>query len=247
MKKVTGRGARLYAAGLGILGLCILGAAAEDELPYETPAASETSAVQTPETVIRNWPERPRTAARALIEKYGAPNRFDENDLVWFKNGPWKKTVVYRSAPQGFMHSRDILEQSISYDVPAGKLAAIESFDSRLTFDKKSGELSSRAESENLNFLALNLADEVATDKRSPDEARDFYRKTVKLSESGKTSAYTGGFLFPLQEDNSSTQNPELNPNLEPKPAEPPHQSGIPETVAPAPSAGMGTPPPPNP
>jgi hypothetical protein len=55
------------------------------------------------------------------------------------------------------------------------------------------------------------------------------------------------GFIFLVTDDKSSTQNPELNPDAEPNPVEPPHESGIPESVAPPPSAGMGTPPPPNP
>ena len=181
--------------------------------------------------MIQIWPGRPRSTARALIAKYGEPSRFSDNDLVWFKNGPWKKTVVYRSAPQGFMHAKDILEQSINYVVPDAKIAALKSFDGRIKFDKTNKELSSRAENENMNFLAMNLADEIVNDKRSPDEARDFYRKTLKLSESGKSSAYTDGFLFPLSVDQSSLQNPEENPNVEPMPTEPPYESGMPERV----------------
>ena len=229
-----GRSARAFMAGLGLLGVCALGAAAEEELPYTPPATIGTSAeVKTPETVIENWPGRSRSTARALIAKYGEPSRFTDNDLVWIKNGPWRKTVVYRDAPRGFMHGKDILEQSVGYTVPDGKIAAVKSFDGQLKFDKGNRELSSRAENENLNFLALNLADEIVNDKRSPDEARDFYRRTMKLTESGKSSAYTDGFLFPLSVDPSSTLNPELNPELEPLPAEAPHESGIPERIQP--------------
>jgi hypothetical protein len=212
--------------GLGLLGLCALAAPAEELVPYDSPI-QDAAAVQTPESSIRNWPERPRAAARALIAKYGEPTRFSDDDLVWFDNGPWRKTVVYRDAPQGFLHAKNILEQSISYDVPPGKLAKLKSFDGGLSFDKKSGELTSRAETETLNFLVLNLADEIVTDKRSPDESRDFYRKTLRLSESGKTSAYMGGFLFPLPEGKSSRLNPEENPNVEPKPTEPPYDGEI--------------------
>jgi hypothetical protein len=224
-----GSGARRCAAAMGLLSLCAL-ASAELPVPQDSPAKA-AEAVQTPESVIQNWPGRSRSTARALIAKYGEPSRFSDNDLVWFKNGPWRKTVVYRNSPLGFMHGKDIVEQSIGYAVPEGKIAALKSFDSRIRYDKGNKELSSRAENESLNFLALNLADEIVNDKRNADEARDFYRKTTKLSESGKTSAYTDGFLFPLSVDNSSTQNPEANPSVEPMPTEPPSESGMPERV----------------
>ena len=229
MMNDIGRNVRKYAVGLGIvLGLCALGASAEEPGPNDPPIKNETTAaVQTPETVIQNWPEHPRSTARALIAKYGEPDRFTDKDLVWNKNGPWQKTIVHRTAPEGFMHGKDILEQSIDYTVPEGKIAALKSFDSRLKFDKASGELSSSGESENLNYLALNLADEVVTDKRTPDEARDFYRRTVKLSESGKSSAYMDGFVFPLDAKKSSIGNP----NAEPAPIEEPYKSGMPERV----------------
>jgi hypothetical protein len=226
MKNDIGRDVRKFAAGLGILGLCAFSASAEVPGPDAPQVKNETSAaVQTPETVIQNWPERSRSTALALIAKYGEPDRFTGDDLVWSKNGPWQKTVVYRTAPQGFLHGQDVLEQSISYDVPDEKIPALKSFDSRINFDKATGELSSRAESESLNYLALNLADEIVTDKRTPDDARDFYRKTVKLSEAGKASPYTDGFVFPLKQDKSSMQNPDA----EPTPIEEPYKSGTPD------------------
>lgn len=178
-------GVRRRAPAFGILALCAFGAAA---------------GIMTAETAIADWPRRSRGEARVLIAKYGEPNAFDAGKLVWYKNGPWRRTVVYRKAPHRFMgyHSRDILEQSIEYLVPDDKIAALKRFDGRVRFDKASGQLSSRAENENLNYLALNLVDEIVSDKRDAGEAREFYRKTVKLAGSGKTSAYMEGFLFPL-------------------------------------------------
>jgi hypothetical protein len=203
---------RKYAAAVGILGLCALGAAA---------------AVKTPESVIERWPGRPRSEARVLIAKYGEPSNFDDNSLVWYKNGPWQKTVVYRQAPRGILgfHSNDILEQTIAYLVPDGKIPEVKRFDGRIRFDKANGQLSSVSESENLNYLALNLVDEIVTDKRNADEARDFYRKTMRLTESGKTSAYLDGFLFPLPADSMTNPASETTP---PIPLEEPYRSEIP-------------------
>jgi hypothetical protein len=186
--------------GLVILGLCAPRASAEQPGPLEPPVMNETTAaVQTPETTIRNWPARPRLEARALIAKFGPPSRFDDDSLVWVDNAPWTETVVYRRTPEDVagLNRQDTLKQSIFYDVPDTKIAALKRFDGRLAFDRGTRVLSTYSENEKLNFLALNLAAEIVNNTRSSDEAREFYRKTVELSASGKTSAYMSGFLFP--------------------------------------------------
>ncbi|MFI5350959.1 MAG: hypothetical protein ACHQ2Z_15535 [Elusimicrobiota bacterium] len=194
MPNDIGRGVRAYAAGLGLLGLGALGAAAIEPGPYEPPVMNESwEAVQTPETVIRAWPERSRGTAGALIAKYGEPSTFDDRSLIWYYIGPWQETVVYRGTPL----SADIVEQSISYDVPDKKISDLKRFDSLIDFDKTHKRLSSRSESEKLNFLAVNLANEIVAGKRNPGQARDFYRRTLRLSESGKSSPYIEEFLFP--------------------------------------------------
>jgi hypothetical protein len=185
------RGAGAWSAGAVLLACCGLWAA--------------TAAVPTPETVIKDWPKRSSSEARMLIAKYGRPSRFDVDSLVWYGNGQWSKTILRRRSPRSFLgiHGRDILEQSISYAVPDDKIAALENFDTFVKYDRGTGELSSRATSEKLNYLALNLAAEIVADKWNADEARDFYAKTMRLSESGKSSAYLEGFVFPLGEQSA--------------------------------------------
>jgi len=222
---------RVFAAGLGILFLSAA-ASAEPSSPGEAGRKSST-AVQTPESTIAGWPALPQATARLLIAKYGEPNTFDDNSLVWYDNGDWRKTVVYKKAPESFMglHSRDILQQTVAYSVPDAKVGDLKSFDDRINYDKSSGEISSISESENLNYLALNLADEIVADRRSPQEARDFYRKTTKLAASGKSSAYTQGMLF------RPIQKPQQIPGEEPTPRipgeEPPSREGPIEPPAP--------------
>jgi hypothetical protein len=188
--------------GLVILCLCAALAPAVEPSPPETPVRNETTAaVRTPETAILNWPARPRLAALALIAKFGEPKRFDDDKLVWDDNAPWTETVVYRRAPEEIagLHDDDIVKQSIFYGMPPMKIEELKRFDARLKFDPETGVLSSYSESERLNFLALNLAAEIANNTRDADEAREFYRKTVELAASGKNSAYMNGFLFPRE------------------------------------------------
>jgi hypothetical protein len=163
------------------------------------PPTEGTAASQTPETVVLKWPEGARATAREMISKYGEPNRFSEGALVWIDNGPWRKTVVYRSAWPHFLGRRDTdyLEQTIAYRVPAEKIEELKRFDRRLEINESRGQLSARSESEPINFLALNLADEIVNGKRGVDDAREFMARTESLARSGKTSRYTQGFLFP--------------------------------------------------
>ena len=172
--------------------------------PTEDPGAepaitADKAAPSTPEAAIRKWPDASRVTARAMIAKYGQPARWNEAALTWINNGPWEKTVVYRSWWPRILGKRDkdCLEQTIAYRVPSEKLDDLKRFDRRLAVDDSRSRLSARSESEPQNFLALNLADEIVTEKRSVEEARDFYGKTEKLTMAGKSSAYTEGLLFP--------------------------------------------------
>ena len=56
--------------------------------------------------------------------------------------------------------------------------------------------LTARSDSEENNYISLNLADEIVHGKKSVAEARNFYAKTEQLGLSGKTSSYSQGLLF---------------------------------------------------
>jgi hypothetical protein len=215
---------RLYAKNLGISILIVAAAAAglfaQPEIPPDEGEGAErmetqsSQSAQTPEIAIKEWPDYARSTARAMIEKYGEPNRFSDEALVWYNNAPWQKTVVYREAWPHFagMRDKDYLVQTIAYQVPSEKVDALKRFDMRLDVDQTAGELSSRSESESMNFLALNLADEIINDRRSVEDARDFYQETDELSASGKSSPYLQGFLFELQNDRSSSPEDAKSP-----------------------------------
>ncbi|MFI5363071.1 MAG: hypothetical protein ACHQ49_13970 [Elusimicrobiota bacterium] len=164
------------------------------------PAKAEATAA-TAEAAIQIWPERSRVAARALIAKYGAPSRFDAETLAWTACGPWSRIAVHRDAARNFLglRGRDVVEESIRYDVPDDKLAELKRFDGRLAADKSTGELTSRAETEELNFLALNLADDIVVGYRTASQARDFRRRTAEFAKAGKKSAYMDSIIFPLR------------------------------------------------
>jgi hypothetical protein len=141
---------------------------------------------------VADWPSGSRSVAEAMIEKYGAPSLAEAGRLTWKDNGSWKRTTVYRNPVEG----GEVLEQTLGYAVPQDKRADLAKLDIMLRVDREDGELSATSESEETNFLAMNLADEVIREKRTPEDAREFYLSTVKLSRAGKSSPYMQGLMF---------------------------------------------------
>lgn len=189
--------AALLAFALAVLP-CILSAQDAD-----APIDGADAAARTPQMSIELWPAPARALARLMIAKYGTPGRYGGHALYWYDNGPWQRTVVYRDAPaHSFLkRGKDRLEQSVGYQVSAEGLEELKSFDERIGVDTITGALTSRAESEALNYLVLNLAAEILAHTRSVPDARDVYRKTRRLADSGKSSPYLDGLVFELQND----------------------------------------------
>ncbi len=147
------------------------------------------------EKAMNGWPEKAKTAARVTMERYGPPDEIGPDALVWYDNGPWKRTIVYRRAWPRY-EDRDHLENTIGYRVPGPRLEALERFDRRLDADARYDEMTSRSESEAVNFLVLNLAHEIAAGRRTAEEARLFAARTARLAAAGRSSPYLKKLLF---------------------------------------------------
>ncbi len=46
------------------------------------------------DTIIAEWPARPRLGANVMIAKYGAPQEVTSEKLVWHNQGPYKRITV---------------------------------------------------------------------------------------------------------------------------------------------------------
>ena len=165
---------------------------------------AHTDQAGTPESIIRDWPRHARNTAMFMLEKYGAPSQFDRKTLVWFNNGAWKKSIVFRSAVAG--KGRNLLQQSIGYLVPDDKVVELKSFNPMIDVSQTAGELTFTSDSEAKNRLALNLADEIVTGKRTTADASDFFKKSMRLAASGKSSEYLDGLMFEV--DNTRFMTP---------------------------------------
>jgi hypothetical protein len=142
------------------------------------------------DSLIAGWPEKPRAIARAMFEKYGAPDTYSDRMLVWHDNGAWKRTIVYRDEVEHMFPVKhtDFLEQTVAYKVPLDKVGDLARFDGSVIVDRTRGELSARCDKEENNRLALNMADEISRGKRSVSDARAFLTKTIAMRMAGKSS-----------------------------------------------------------
>jgi hypothetical protein len=133
-----------------------------------------------------------------MIKKSGPPHEITPSRLIWNGSGPWKHTIVYREeVPHNFPAKHtDMLEQFIDYRVPVDRFDELAHYDGSVIVERTKGTMSARCDMEDMNFLALNLAHEVATGQRTVEDARRFYAQTAKAYKQGQKSPYTQRLLF---------------------------------------------------
>lgn len=164
----------------------------------QAPAMPGTFTVAQVEETTRDWPEASRKAIKHMTDTYGAPAAIGAGMAIWGETGPWKRTVVFnREVPHDFpMAHVDVMQQWVNYQAPAEMYDDLARYDGSIVMERTSGEMSARCDKEAANFLAVNLAHDIATGKRSVDDARMEYGKQIKGLMAGEKSAYTGGVMF---------------------------------------------------
>ena len=191
MRSVLARFSVAVIAAVAMLAL-VSDQGARAPVPRRTSSAVPAAA----EDVLSRWPEKPRALARLMVETYGAPDELVASQVSWSGRSPWRRIVVFRDPdPAG---RRDHLLETVAYgaapmDHHWRDLAA---FGRGASYDPATGELSARTDSQETNYLALNLADEVLRGRRSARDAQDFYDAASNLSTAGKSSPYMQGLLF---------------------------------------------------
>lgn len=168
----------------------------EHEAHYQT--VPRMPAMRTWSDQIASWPEASKRAAREMGNKYGAPHEVTETQLVWYEHGPWKRAILSREGtphdwPQPHI---DVLEQVIDFRVDASKADEIARFDGGVTVDRAKGELSASCGGEAGNFLAINLARDIAIGKRRVEDARSFYEQAVAQAAVGEDPEQMQGLMF---------------------------------------------------
>jgi len=163
------------------------------------------------ESTIANWPEVSKKVAQMMMDKYGQPHGVTPHMLVWNNNGPWKMTIVSRDPVQHNFPTPhpDLLEQSINYKVPVDKYDDMAAYDGSVILERTKGEMSARCDAEGANFLAINLGNDVATGKKSTEQARAYYTQAMKtFKETGQMDPYMKGFVFAVP--SGGTEDPDM-------------------------------------
>ncbi len=133
---------------------------------------------------IKSWPEASQMAAKDMMDKYkyGKPNETTPHMLIWYNNGPWKKTTIYDVETRHIfpVDHTDVMEQVIDYKVPSNKFSALAEYDGSVSVHRTDGEISAKCDMEGANFLALNLANDVITGKKQYRLPYIFIQKPLK-------------------------------------------------------------------
>ncbi len=150
------------------------------------------------EKMMRGWPKASREAVMFMTTKYGAPAAVTSTMAVWGNTGPWKRTIVYSTE---FKHDfpgphTDVMQQFIDYKAPASMYDELAEYDGSVVLERTTGEMSARCDKEAANFLALNLADDLVTGKRSVQDARKMYGEQIMAMKAGMSAPYTEKLMF---------------------------------------------------
>ncbi len=135
--------------------------------------------------MVAKWSMDAQKAAKGMMKIHGAPDEATPTMLVWHNSGPWKRIIASNTTtPHNFPGPHpDSVEQFVSYKVPENKYDEIARFDGSVNIDRTRGEMSARCDAETHNVLALNLAHDIITGKRSVEGARAFYTRVVMIEK----------------------------------------------------------------
>ncbi len=150
------------------------------------------------ERLIESWPKAPQTAARQMLEQYGPPNEATPTKLWWYRNGPWKRTLLTSDevAHNFPMPHTDFLTQYIDYRVPVDRVDDVTRFDGSCLVDRTSGEAAARCDSEAANVLTLNLMHDIVRGKASVERARELYAENMASYAMGRPTPYCEALQF---------------------------------------------------
>ncbi len=159
---------------------------------------------------LSTWPEASRMAVEEITTKYGNPDASTDDAVVWMNKGIWKKiSIDKKETKHSFpIEHTDMMQTTINYKVPVEKMDELGRFDGSVTFDRTQGTLSARCDKEANNFLALNLAYDIITAKKTVAQARLAYADIIKQKMKGQNPLYLQKLIFTPQE---KAADPDIN------------------------------------
>lgn len=154
-------------------------------------------------------PDVTKEVIKKTMAKYGAPQEATASMLVWHNNAPWKRTIIYKEevAHDFPMAHVDVMQQFIDFRVKPDKYDEMAKYDGSVVLERTNGEMSARCDKEEANFLAINLAHDVAHGKRTADAARKYYANAMKQSMAGKMDPYMQKLQFDVPRGNTADKD----------------------------------------
>jgi hypothetical protein len=150
------------------------------------------------ERIIDRWPEAHKNVARQMLAKYGPPDEATPTKLFWYRNAPWKRTVLTSDvvAHNWPTPHSDFLTQVIDYRVPPEMFDDIAQFDGSILLDRTRGEVAARCDSEAANVLGMNMVHEIVAGKRTVQDARETSAQNTVAYNMGRAAPYAERLLF---------------------------------------------------
>jgi hypothetical protein len=170
------------------------------------------------EALTSDWPKAPRNIVEQMLRQYGPPNEGTRYRLIWYYNGPWKRTEVTRDeiAHNFPAPHTDYITNWIDYPIPVDLATELTRYDGSCLIDRTAGEAGARCDSEAANFITLNFMHEIATGRKTVEEAREAYASQMSAYMIGRPAPYAERLLFDVPR--SGTVDPDeavLAPQVE--------------------------------
>lgn len=158
-------------------------------------------AFATAASLTEGWPASSTTAANEMVAKYGDPDEKTTNTLIWRNVAPFKEILVHKEVYSHrfpLLH-KNSLQHVVNYKAPVEKIDDVWRYNGSVVLDRTKGQMSSYAENEAMNILALNLAHDVLAGRMNSDAARVTYGKETLNFLNGFKTAQTQVLSFGSQ------------------------------------------------
>lgn len=165
---------------------------------------------------VNYWKKTPKEVAGKMMDKYGVPDEVTHQRLVWNNKGDFAETILTNEEIEHDfpMPHKDCLLQTVRYDAPVDKFSDIAQYDGSVITERTKGTMGARCDKEPMNYLALNLAHDIAQGNRSIEEARDFYAETAVAFMKGEKPEYTQGLIFSGDQNAGDPDQPEIEKDV---------------------------------
>ncbi len=150
------------------------------------------------EALTSDWPTPNSNAVQQMLRQYGPPNEGTRYRLIWYYNGPWKRTEITRDqiAHNFPAPHTDYITCWIDYRIPVELADDLTRYDGSCLIARTAGETGARCDSEAANMITINFMHEIVTGRKSVEEARRAYAEQMAAYLLGRPAPYAERLLF---------------------------------------------------